>query len=143
MTEDTEYEYIQPAYGVLFPWFVEALGIVVFFLLSRYAPVLPYTGICFIVGALMGMGYSWSGQTDQLTQSIQMWDGIDGEVLLLVFLPGLVCRDAFDLDQHLFRLSFWQCIIFAFPMVLAGKRILAIFYYDLSTSVQHVRYIPI
>jgi NhaP-type Na+/H+ or K+/H+ antiporter len=38
----------------------------------------------------------------------------------LVFLPGLVFKDASSLSIHLFQKSIGQCLIFAFPMVLAG-----------------------
>jgi NhaP-type Na+/H+ or K+/H+ antiporter len=47
-------------------------------------------------------------------------------VLLLVFLPGLVFKDSSSLNVHLFEKSFWQCIIFAFPVVLAGTVLTAL-----------------
>jgi hypothetical protein len=45
---------------------------------------------------------------------------IHSEVLLLIFLPGLIFNDAFGLNVHLFGASIWQCMTLAFPMVLAG-----------------------
>jgi CPA1 family monovalent cation:H+ antiporter len=55
------------------------------------------------------------------------WIPIDSEVLLLVFLPGLVFKDAALLSDHLFQRSIGQCLIFAFPMGLAGTVLRALF----------------
>lgn len=115
-SDDTDEE-VEHATAVLFPWFAQILGIIVFFLLTRYFPVLPYTAIMFILGTIMGIGAAHSGGEDQLTESIQQWTSIDSEVLLLIFLPGLVFRDAFGMNVHLFFKSFWQLLIMAFPMV--------------------------
>ena len=49
-----------------------------------------------------------------------MWSNINSEILLLVFLPGLIFRDAFGQNMHLFMYSLVQLFIFAFPLVLAG-----------------------
>eukprot|EP00798_Chlamydomonas_sp_ICE-L_P012817 gene12817-7459_t len=106
--------------AILYPWFTAAMGVVCYFLLSRYCPALPYTFVMFLVGTLMGIGFSLSDRQDQLAQTIYQWDWIDGEVLLLVFLPGLLFKDALSLDDYLFQTSFWQCLTFAFPISLAG-----------------------
>ena len=57
---------------------------------------------------------------DQAAVSAQMWAAIDSEVLLLVFLPGLLFKDAYGMNVHLFRCGFFQCFNFAFPCVLIG-----------------------
>jgi NhaP-type Na+/H+ or K+/H+ antiporter len=72
-----------------------------------------------------------------LHESIDAWIKIDSEVLLLTFLPGLLYKDAASLNVHLFEVAFGQCLIFAFPMVLAGTTLTAlvcyyIFPYDWS-----------
>jgi len=92
--EAVEHE-IEPHYAVLFPWFVEALGLIVYYLLTGYAHWLPYTGVMFAIGAFMGLGAKehTSGHS-QLTVSIMQWSNINSEVLLLIFLPGLIFRDA-------------------------------------------------
>ena len=54
------------------------------------------------------------------------WVNIDGHVLLLVFLPGLLFKDAFEVNFHLFRASLWQLLTMAFPMVLAGTCLVAL-----------------
>jgi hypothetical protein len=48
-----------------------------------------------------GLGAMRAGGEDKLSESIMMWSNIDSEVLLLVFLPGLIFRDALNVDFHL------------------------------------------
>ena len=104
---------------------IQVVGVVVFFLLTRTFHAIPYTAIMFLVGILMGIGATESGLTDQLTESILQWAAINGEVLLLVFLPGLLFRDAFLTNVYLFERSINQLLILAFPMVLAGTTLTA------------------
>lgn len=59
----------------------------------------------------------------------EWWMNINSEVLLLTFLPGLVYKDASSLHVHLFGLALSQCLIFAFPMVLAGTFLTALVCY--------------
>eukprot|EP00550_Attheya_septentrionalis_P004727 CAMPEP_0198294114 /NCGR_PEP_ID=MMETSP1449-20131203/20770_1 /TAXON_ID=420275 /ORGANISM="Attheya septentrionalis, Strain CCMP2084" /LENGTH=100 /DNA_ID=CAMNT_0043993973 /DNA_START=29 /DNA_END=328 /DNA_ORIENTATION=- len=54
-------EEVEQAVAVLFPWFIELLGVVAFLLLTRYAPALPYTAVLFLLGTLMGVGTSKLG----------------------------------------------------------------------------------
>jgi NhaP-type Na+/H+ or K+/H+ antiporter len=79
----------------------------------------------FMLGTFMGIGVSRLNNTDQLSESIRIWEGINSEVLLLVFLPGLIFHDAYSLNVHLFQVSFGQCLLLAFPMVLAGTTLVA------------------
>lgn len=91
----------------------------------------------FLIGVLMGIGVVFVGGKDHISESLHLWINIDSEVLLLVFLPGLIFKDAHGLNVHLFRAALPQCLIFAFPMVLAGTALTAciayyIFPYDWS-----------
>ena len=52
-SHDGEHE--EPAFAVLYPWFVQAVGILVFFLMTRTFHGLPYTAVMFLVGMVMGM----------------------------------------------------------------------------------------
>ena len=83
----------------------------------------------FAIGTAIGIATVRLDRTTILTESVHDWLNIDSEVLLLVFLPGLVAKDAMQLDATLFRASFWQLIIFAFPMVLAGTVLTALVCY--------------
>jgi NhaP-type Na+/H+ or K+/H+ antiporter len=112
---------IEPVQAILFPWFAQAMGIITFFILSRYAPWLPYTGVLFLLGTIAGIGtVSLTNDHDLAVSMNSFWIPINSEVLLLVFLPGLVFKDSASLSIHLFQKSVGQCLLFAFPMVLAG-----------------------
>lgn len=66
--------------------------------------------IFFLIFKAMGMGAERTLSDDTLTTSILQWTQINSEVLLLVFLPGLVFSDAFGMNIHLFTAAFWQII---------------------------------
>jgi len=116
----------EPHYAILYPWFVQALGVITFYCITRYFGVFPYTALMFLLGTLMGIFYDRFNGSDQLTTSIGMWENINSEVLLIVFLPGLIFYDAYTLNVHLFKLSVWQDLTMAFPMVLAGTVLVAL-----------------
>jgi hypothetical protein len=102
---EEEHEEIPPVHAVLFPAFTLTIGVVVFYLLARYAHALPYTAVMFFLGTLMGIGAQLWDVEDQLNESLRLWIPIDSEVLLLIFLPGLifkgtVCWGIFDCSQH-------------------------------------------
>mmetsp|Transcript_29516 Transcript_29516/g.81122 ORF Transcript_29516/g.81122 Transcript_29516/m.81122 type:complete len:874 (+) Transcript_29516:259-2880(+) len=123
-------EEAEPAEAVLYPFFILCLGIVAHCFLSRYAPWLPYTAVLFILGTLIGVGATRFENDNVLHKSIvDFWLPIDSELLLVAFLPGLVFSDASGQNTHLFRKAFWQCIVFAFPMVLAGTTLTALIAY--------------
>jgi NhaP-type Na+/H+ or K+/H+ antiporter len=121
---------VEPAMAVLFPWFSEVLGVVTVYVLTRYFHALPFTAIMFVIGTFLGVALventEADGDTNKLQQSVTQWATIDGELLLLVFLPGLLFVDAFHVNFHLFQVSFWQLLIMAFPMVLAGTVLTAL-----------------
>ena len=80
-----------PVTAILFPWFAEIIGVLTFFLLARYCHHLPFTAVMFLIGTLMGVAVTVRGYAaNELATSIVQWTNIDGHVLLLVFLPGLV-----------------------------------------------------
>lgn len=112
--------------AVLFPWVVQLLGVVVYFLLSHYEIPIPYVAAMFSLGAIMGMGAFHTDFTDHLTQSILQWSDINSATLLLVFLPGLIFRDAIEINIHYFSAAISQIVLLAFPVVLAGSSMVAI-----------------
>lgn len=119
-------EETEPATAVLFPWFSEILGVLVFFFMTRYIRLFPFTAIMFLLGTFMGVGAVRLMNDNHLKESIFQWGYINSEVLLLVFLPGLIFRDAFTLNVRLFVLAFNQLLLLAFVMVLAGTCLTAL-----------------
>lgn len=127
--EETGEEKIEPAYAVLFPPFTLSIGFVTFFVLSRYARALPYTAVMFLIGTLMGITSILSGHYSHIAESTSLWVSINWEVLLLTFLPGLIFKDAFGQNVHLFLFGLGQLLIFAFPLVLAGTVLGALIFF--------------
>ncbi|KAL7532691.1 hypothetical protein ACHAXR_004787, partial [Thalassiosira sp. AJA248-18] len=115
-------------YAILFPWFAEIVGVFAYYFLSRYAHSIPYTAVMFLIGAFIGISVQ-RVDVNGITKSATVWLGIEGEVILLVFLPGLLFLDSYNIDVYLFSSSFWQIIIFAFPMVLAGTSLTSLVAY--------------
>mmetsp|Transcript_12201 Transcript_12201/g.29395 ORF Transcript_12201/g.29395 Transcript_12201/m.29395 type:complete len:505 (-) Transcript_12201:73-1587(-) len=114
-------------YSILFPTLSVVIGVAVHFVLSRYLHhAFPYTATMFLIGTILGTTLSYMSQDSQFRQSLTMWANIDGHLLLMVFLPGLLFKDAFALDIHLFKKAFGQCATMAFPEVLAGTALVAV-----------------
>lgn len=68
----------------------------------------------------MGISAAVADFSNHISLTLSSWITINSEVLLLVFLPGLIFKDAFGQNVHLFGISLGQLLIFAFPMVLLG-----------------------
>ena len=96
-----EEELDNPVYAILFPWFTQTIAIIIYYVLSRYLKVLPYTAIVFLLGTVLG--YVTNNREDNaIAHSASIWLGINGQVILLVFLPGLIFHDSFTINVHLF-----------------------------------------
>lgn len=124
-------EIIHPAHAVLYPSFVLTLGVIVYYFLSRFLHGLQYTAIMFLSGVIMGIVSSIElflrpdKHEYYMHDTLFAWQGINSEVLLLVFLPGLIFKDALGQNPYLFAIGSGQLLIFAFPMVLAGTYLTA------------------
>jgi hypothetical protein len=124
---DEEGHESHPYYAVLFPSFILTLGVVVYYILSRYLHFLPYTAIMFLLGTIMGIIseyhiLDYSGKEyAYMDGTLAAWRNINSEVLLLVFLPGLIFKDALGQNPYLFTMGFGQLLIFAFPLVVSFR----------------------
>lgn len=101
------------------------MALLIYYLLSRYLAFIPYTAIVFLLGVVIGYKSDASTQNTILFSALR-WMNINGQVVLLIFLPGLIFLDAFTMNVHLFFQAFWQLMIFAFPMVLVGAGLTAL-----------------
>ena len=90
-----------PVYAILFPFFTQTLAIIIYYLISRYIKILPYTALVFLLGTIIGYVTN-NNQENDLAKSVNIWLGINGQVILLVFLPGLIFNDSFTINVHLF-----------------------------------------
>jgi di/tricarboxylate transporter len=66
----------EAGYAVLFPPFTLAIGVVVFYVLSRYIKALPYTAVMFLIGILMGITSTLSDRTTALSHTLDSWISI-------------------------------------------------------------------
>ena len=88
-----------PANAVLFPFVFLAIGAATLYLTSRYAPDVPYTVLMLCWGFLIDW---WASIDDTcpinaLQDSIYLWSNIDGDMVLLIFLPALLFGDAMSM----------------------------------------------
>lgn len=99
----------QAMYAILFPWFAQTISVFIYYIISRYLKVLPYTAIVFLFGVVIGAvtkpTLTANREANALTYSAAIWLNMDGLVILLVFLPGLIFNDTFTINVHLF----FQC----------------------------------
>jgi len=100
--------------GILFPWLVQLLGCCAVFVLERYNIPVPYAAVMFAIGALMGslavMRFDSGSERTYLQDSILTWVNIDSSLLLLIFLPGLIFKDAVDIPINLFLVAWGKCL---------------------------------
>ena len=99
------------------------IGVIVTYLLSRYAPSIPYTVVLFIIGIFLAV---FNTNVDLLVMgnSINMWENIDSQVLLFVFLPALLFGEAMSLNIHDFKTSISSALLLAGPGALLGTLVL-------------------
>jgi Sodium/hydrogen exchanger family len=129
---EEEEEELEEPYAVLYPSLILVFGTLIFYGSTRFVSFLPYTGCMFLLGTFMGLGVSvrdhngHPATSNAIHQTVLLWQGINSEVLLLVFLPGLIFKDSLGQNVNLFQRSFGQLFIFAFPMVLGGTLLTAL-----------------
>ena len=119
--DDEDYYFSSPQHALIYPWVSQIIGVVTFFVLQQFELPIPYAAIMFMAGMCMGIAaFRLDGNLTQFHNSIRQWSDIDSQVLLLVFLPGLIFRDALEINVLTFQKCLGQLMIFAFPMVLVG-----------------------
>merc|ERR1719162_287084 len=91
------------AYAILYPWLVQLLGCMSLVLLTRFNIPVPYAAVMFIWGTILGV-LATNADIDsamelspKLIDSITSWINIDSATLLLIFLPGLIFKDAVEI----------------------------------------------
>ena len=100
--------------------FCQLMAIFIYYGVSRYLSFMPYTAIVFLMGVGIGYECDWTGTQNAVLVAAQNWLAMNGQVVLLLFLPGLIFLEAVTINVHLFFQAFWQLMILAFPMVLFG-----------------------
>lgn len=114
--------FYEPSYALLFPWMVILMGVGVNFLLIQFQSPVPYAAVIFLLGTVLGAVATVEGTSccNSFIISTLMWTQIDSNVLLLTILPGLILRDAMEVNFDIFMLASGQLLLLAYPMVLIG-----------------------
>ncbi len=119
MTESATSEVV-----ICFLFVATAIGAVVGYLLSRFAPALPFTLVMFIIGVLLAL---WEQYTDfhVLGESIDQWSHISPHLILYIFLPALLFGEAMQLKFHHVKSTFSPAAVLAGPGALLGTYLTA------------------
>jgi NhaP-type Na+/H+ or K+/H+ antiporter len=98
------------------------IGVGLNFVLIQFQSNVPYAAVMFMVGTVLGMlaTIQGTGCCNAFILSTLMWTQIDSNVLLLTILPGLILRDAMEVNFDIFMLALGQLLLLAYPMVLLG-----------------------
>ena len=89
-------------------------------------PAIPYTAFILIIGLLTRIAAEAPGTYKHFACSFQVWETMDGHLLLYAFIPPLVFGDAMNLDFNVLKNCVSQCATLAFPGVAIGAALFAI-----------------
>lgn len=100
------------------------MGAFITYILSRYAPDLPYTVVVFTLGILLAIG-TRNSSFQVLGDSIIQWSTIESNLLLFTFIPALTFGEGMSVSVHHCRKTFISAFILAFPGCVLGTFLLA------------------
>ena len=130
-TPGEEEEEDAPFDSFLFLWLSQAIGVLVFFILSRYIPALPYSAVMFVVGTILG-ATTRSQEDNALSRSDTTWLHLSGDFILLLVLPGLLFWDAYNVNWYHFARAIGQIFFMAFLLVLGSAILLGLVIFYLT-----------
>lgn len=110
---------------IVFLFLTFFIGAVITYVLSRYAQVLPYTVVVFATGAFCSFAFQLLGKHDVLKESVEMWDNMEPELILFMFLPALLFGEAMMLNFHHVRGAVGPAAVLAGPGALFGAFVMA------------------
>ncbi|KFK33412.1 hypothetical protein AALP_AA5G009500 [Arabis alpina] len=85
----------------------------------------PYTVALLVIGIALGsLDYGTNHRLGKIGNGIRIWNGIDPELLLAVFLPALLFESSFAMEVHQIKRCLGQMVILAGPGVLISTFIL-------------------
>lgn len=86
---------------------------------------LPFTLVLFLLGNLVG-GVHEAVSLGHLSESLDLWQSLNPETLLFLFLPPLLFVSAFEVEYHIFRRLIWQSVLLATVGVAINSGLLAL-----------------
>ncbi|CAH2037679.1 unnamed protein product [Thlaspi arvense] len=79
----------------------------------------PYTVVLLVVGIVLGsLEYGTNHNLGKIGHGIRIWNGINPDLLLAVFLPALLFESSFSMDVHQIKRCLGQMVLLAGPGVL-------------------------
>ena len=114
-----------PEVVVVFLFTSLMIGATITFLLSRYAPSIPYTVVIFACGAILGVSFAPIASSNTMKQSEDMWNSMDPNLILYLFLPALLFGEAMSLNFHHVRGAVVNAAFLAGPGALIGALLMA------------------
>nr|ACF05808.1 Na+/H+ antiporter protein [Limonium gmelinii] len=79
----------------------------------------PYTVALLILGIALGsLEYGTKHGVGRLGDGIRIWENINPDLLLAVFLPALLFESSFSMEIHQIKRCIWQMVLLAGPGVL-------------------------
>lgn len=116
----------EPQVVILFLFFALLLGAVVTYLLSRYCTWLPYTAVIFVLGAILSVIAEEDNDKNVFDESAGLWDNIEPELILFIFIPALIFGEVTNLNLYHVRGSIIQAVLLAGPGAILGAVLMAI-----------------
>ncbi|CAA7032537.1 unnamed protein product [Microthlaspi erraticum] len=79
----------------------------------------PYTVVLLVIGIALGsIEYGSHHNLGKIGHGIRIWNGINPDLLLAVFLPALLFESSFSMDVHQIKRCLGQMVLLAGPGVL-------------------------
>ncbi|XP_010527835.1 PREDICTED: sodium/hydrogen exchanger 7 isoform X2 [Tarenaya hassleriana] len=79
----------------------------------------PYTVALLVIGIALGsLEYGTSHNLGKIGHGIRIWNDIDPDLLLAVFLPALLFESSFSMEVHQIKMCLAQMVLLAGPGVL-------------------------
>jgi NhaP-type Na+/H+ or K+/H+ antiporter len=102
------------------------IGCFITYLLSQYAPQVPYTVVVFLIGIILSVLTLYVNLL-VLEESINLWNLIPPDLILFIFLPALLFGESMSLNIHHLRCTFIPSLILAGPGAVLGTFLLGAF----------------
>ncbi|ESQ35344.1 hypothetical protein EUTSA_v10006906mg [Eutrema salsugineum] len=79
----------------------------------------PYTVVLLVIGIVLGsLEYGTNHNLGKMGHGIRIWNDINSDLLLAVFLPALLFESSFSMDVHQIKRCLGQMVLLAGPGVL-------------------------
>ena len=101
-----------------------SVGVITNYLITRYAPDLPYTVVLFGIGILLSVS-QYNHKKDIFLESFAIWESMEPHFILYAFLPALLFGDSMYLNYHNMVDALSPALILAGPGALFGTFALA------------------